>query len=80
MLAGWGQIVNVTEMINKLGIGYHPSACKASSRKQKFNPIKFNSAGFQDGHTVEIIGESGGSKQETPNFVRRCPPGFKVTN
>lgn len=81
LLSGWGQIVNVTKKHNKFGIGYHPSACKVSPRKQKkFNPIKFSSAGYQDNHTVAVVGEANGSKQETPNFIRRYPPRFKLTN
>lgn len=80
LLAGWGQVVTMTEKHNKFGIGYRPSARKASPREQKFNHVKFSSAGFQDDHIVAVIGESSGRKQETPNFVHRCPPGFKLTN
>ncbi|XP_050895784.1 uncharacterized protein LOC127102458 [Lathyrus oleraceus] len=61
-LAGWGQVVNVIQKHNRFGIGYRPSARKASPRKQKFNPIKFSSAGFQDDHTVAVVGESSGNK------------------
>lgn len=80
LLAGWGQVVNVAEKHDIFGIGYLPSACKVSPRKHKFNPIKFSSAGFQGDHTMADIGESSDNKQETPNFVRRCPLGFKLTN
>lgn len=80
ILAGWGKVVNVAEKHDRFGIGYRPSACKASSRKKQFNPVKFSSAGFQGDHTVAVIGESSGSKSETPSLIRRCPPGFKLTN
>lgn len=79
-LTGWGQFFNVTKKHNRFGIGYYPSTRKANPRKQKFNLVKFSSAGFQDDHTVAVVGESSGNKQETPSFICRCPSGFKLTN
>ncbi|XP_050876141.1 uncharacterized protein LOC127079815 [Lathyrus oleraceus] len=79
-LASWGQVVNMAEKYDKSGSGFRPLACKASPRMQKFNPVKFSSAGFQGNHTMAVIGESSGNKQKTPNLARRCPPGFKLTS
>lgn len=80
MLSGWGQVVNMAEKHDRFGIGYCPSACKVNPRKQKFNPVKFSNAGFQGDDTMAVIGESSGSKPETPSLIRRCPPGFKLAN
>ncbi|XP_050889361.1 uncharacterized protein LOC127094585 [Lathyrus oleraceus] len=79
-LSGWGKVVDVAEKRDIFGIGYHPATRKASPKKKQFNPVKFSSADFQNDHNVAVIGESSDSKPETPNVIRRCPPGFKLPN
>ncbi|XP_050919835.1 uncharacterized protein LOC127137414 [Lathyrus oleraceus] len=79
-LPGWGKVVNVAEKSNRFGIGYHPATRKVSQKKKQFNPVKFNSVGYQSEHTMAVIGESSGNKPGAPNLVRRCPPGFKLSS
>lgn len=79
-LTGWGKGVDMAEKRDRFGISYRPSAWKASTKKKQFSPTKFNSADFQNDHTVAVIRESSGSKPETPSLVRRCPLGFKLPN
>lgn len=80
-LSGWGQIVNVVEKHGRFLIGYSSSARQSGSRKQiKFNLVRFNSAGFQDDHIVAVISDSSYNKKKAPSFVRRFPPGFKLSN
>ena len=67
-LLGWDKVVNMAEKRDRFGIGYHPATCKVSSKKKQFNPVKFSSAGYQNEHTVAVIGESNGASQGNPSL------------
>lgn len=79
--SGWGLIMNVTEKHSRFGLGYH-SASRYPSEKgsNKFNPVRFSSAGYQYDLSVEMMDGASSNKPVVSGFVHKCLPRFKLDN
>lgn len=50
LLSGWGQITRFSKKHDRFGLDYRPTSLYPAVRgDKKFNPVKFNSVGYQFG-------------------------------
>lgn len=80
-LSGWGQIVKVAEKHDHFGLGYHPASCHTSARGLKnFNLIWLSNPDYQYDLSIAVVDGASSSKIAVSNFIRKCPPRFKLDN
>lgn len=80
-LSGWGHIVKVYEKHDRFSLDYCPISLHPDAREiRKFNLVRFNSTSYQLYPFVAVVDGASSSQNAVSDFVRKCPPGFKLDN
>lgn len=78
-LPGWGQIVRVYEKHDHFGLDYRPTSRHPATRGGKrFNPVKFNSVGYEWDYSVAVVDRASSSQYAVFGLIRKCPLVLKL--